>query len=206
MCNPPTPWGHPGVWEPCLPSCCPPLWPVLDYPRPRGGSLATPGHLSWKPVFASNFFSFQANGLWGAIWWPKCSAVTPKGLQNRAPGAHFDDLFCKKPTLHRNAYLLCFRHILRVFGSPISTKFLLKMCVPSRSPKKAATFALFLILMRKCVKMGAQMGAGETPEKSSFSHWSPFGCPWVPHWGPRLPKRSKVTPKGLQNGAPGRPF
>ena len=103
----------------------------------------------------------------------------PKGLQNGALGGHFDDFFCKKPTLHPTAYLLCFRHILEVLGSPVLKKFLLKMCVGSRSPKKAVTLSLFLIFRRKCVKMGAQMGGGKSPKNCSFSHWSPFGCPWV---------------------------
>ena len=110
---------------------------------------------------------------------PKVLPSDPKGLQNGALGGHFDDFFGKKPTLHPTAYLLCFRHILEVLGSPVLKKFLLKMCVGSRSPKKAVTFSLFLIFKRKCVKMGAQMGGQIAPKSRLFSHWSPFGCPWV---------------------------
>ena len=32
MTSPPTPWGQPGVWEPPLPSCCPPPWTSLNLP------------------------------------------------------------------------------------------------------------------------------------------------------------------------------
>ena len=110
---------------------------------------------------------------------PKVLQSDPKGLQNGALGGHFGNFFCKKPTLHPTAYLLCFRHILEVLGSPVLKKFLLKMCVGSRSPKKAVTFSLFLIFKRKCVKMGAQMGGQIAPKSRLFSHWSPFGCPWV---------------------------
>ena len=87
--------------------------------------------------------------------------------------------FCKKPTLHPTAYLLCFGHILEVLGSPVLKKFLLKMCVGSRSPQKAVTFSLFPIFKQTCVKMGAQMGGQIAPKSRLFSHWSPFGCPWV---------------------------
>ena len=125
--------------------------------------------------------------------------VTPKGLLNGAPGAHFDDFLCKKPTLHATAYLLCFRHILQVLGSPVLTKFLLKMCVAFRSPKKAATFVLFLILLLKRVKMGAQMGGGKSPKnRFFFSHcgatrgypvslgiiFAPRASFWHPFWVP----------------------
>ena len=110
---------------------------------------------------------------------PKVPQSDPKGLQNGALGAPFGYFFCKKPTLHPTAYLLCFRHILEVLGSPVLRKYLLKMCVGSRSPKKAVTLSLFLIFRRKCVKMGVQMGGGKSPKNCSFSHWSPFGCPWV---------------------------
>ena len=110
---------------------------------------------------------------------PKVSQSDPKGLPNGAPGARFDYFFCKKPTLHPTAYLVCFRYILRVLGSPVLKKFIVEMCVGSRSPKKAVTLSLFLIFRRKCVKMGAQTGGGKSPKNCLFSHWSPFGCPWV---------------------------
>ena len=92
----------------------------------------------------------------------------PEGLQNGALDGHFDDLFCKKPTLHPTAYLQCFRHILGVLGSPVLKKFLLEMRVGSRSPKKAVTLSLFLIFRRTCVKMGAQMGGGKSPKNRFF--------------------------------------
>ena len=116
-------------------------------------------------VFASKFQPLKKTPL-------ECHLVAkvlqsdPKGLQNGALAGHFDDFFCKKPTLHPTAYLLCFRHILEVLGSPVLKKFLLKMCVGSRSPKKAVTFSLFLIFKRKCVKMGAQMGGGKGPKNA----------------------------------------
>ena len=99
---------------------------------------------------------------------PKVLQSDPKGLQNGALGGHLGDFFCKKPTLHPTAYLLCFRHILEVLASPVLRKFLLEMCVGSRSPKKAITLSLFLIFRRKCVKMGAQMGGGISPQNCSF--------------------------------------
>ena len=110
----------------------------------------------------------------------------PKGLQNGALGTPFDDLFCKKPTLHPTAYLLCFGHILEVLGSPVLKTFLMKMCVGSRSPKQAVTLPLFLIFKRKCVKMGAQMGGGKSPKnRFFFSLWSYSGLPGEPghHFG-----------------------
>ena len=131
---------------------------------------------------------------------PKVLQSDPKGLQNGALGGHLGDFFCKKPTLHPTAYLLCFRHILEVLGSPVLKKFLLKMCVGSRSSKKAVTLSLFLIFRRKCVKMGVQMGGGKSPKTALFligpllgvpgfiviafctpsaSFWHPFGCLWV---------------------------
>ena len=110
---------------------------------------------------------------------PKCPKVTPKASQLEPRAAIFVTVFCKKATLHPTAYLLCFRHILEVLGSPVLKKFLLKMCVGSRSSKKVVTLSAFLIFRRKCVKMGAQMGGGKSPKNCSFSHWSPFGCPWV---------------------------
>ena len=94
---------------------------------------------------------------------PKVLQSDPKGLQNGALDDHFDYFFYKKPTLHPTAYLLCFRHILEVLGSPVLRKFLLEMCVGSRSPKKAVTLSLFLIFRGTCVKMGAQMGGGISP-------------------------------------------
>ena len=109
----------------------------------------------------------------------KVLQIDPKGLQNGALGGHLGDFLCKKPTMHPTAYLLCFRHILEVLGSPVLRKYLLEMCVGSRPPKKTVTLSLFLIFWRKCVKMGAQMGGGISPKNCSFSHWSPFGCPWV---------------------------
>ena len=41
------------------------------------------------------------------------------------------------------------------------------MCVGSRSPQKVINLQLFLIIRRKCVKMGAQM-EGENSNKSGF--------------------------------------
>ena len=110
---------------------------------------------------------------------PKGLQSDPKGFQNGALGGHLGDFFCKKPTLHPTAYLLCFRHILGVLGSPVLQKFLLEMCVGSRPPKKAVTLSLFLIFKRKCVKMGAQMEGEISRKNRPFSHWSTFGCPWV---------------------------
>ena len=53
------------------------------------------------------------------------------------------------------------------------------MYLGSRSPQKAVTFSLFLVFRRKCVKMASQMGGQIAPKNRLFSHWSPFGCPWV---------------------------
>ena len=58
-------------------------------------------------------------------------------------------------------------------------QFLVEMCLGSRSPQKAGTFSLFLVFRRKCVKMASQMGGQIAPKNRLFSHWSPFGCPWV---------------------------
>ena len=88
--------------------------------------------------------------------------------------------FCKKPTLHPTAYLLCFRHILETLGSPVWAKFQLKMCVGSRSPQKAVTLSLFLIFRRKCVKMGAQMGGGKSPKNALFLLFYSLVPLWVP--------------------------
>ena len=111
--------------------------------------------------------------------------VSPKASKMVLRAPILKTFFCKKTTLHPTAYLLCFRHILRVLGSPVLKKFLLEMCVGSRSPKKAVTLSLFLIFRRKCIKMGAQMG-GKVQKIvffCSFTHWSPFGCPWLHfHW------------------------
>ena len=142
--------------------------------RPR----ADVGHSDFVPGAPSNFQLPKKMAL-GCHLVPKVLQSDPKGLQNGALDGHFDDLICKKPTLHPTAYLLCFRHILGVLGSPVWQKFLLEMCVGSRSPKKAVTLSLFLIFRRKCVKMGAQMGGEISPKNCPFSHWSTFGCPWV---------------------------
>ena len=99
---------------------------------------------------------------------PKVPKSDPKGLQNGALGAPFDDFFCKKPTLHPTAYLLCVGHILEVPGSPVLRTFLMKMCVGSRSPQKAFSLPLFLIFKRTCVKMGAKMGGGKSPKNRFF--------------------------------------
>ena len=49
-------------------------------------------------------------------------------------------------------------------------------------PKKAVPLLLFLIFRRKCSKMGVQT-EGERSHIFDvfrlFSHWAPFGCPWV---------------------------
>ena len=124
-------------------------------------------------------FNSPKKWRWGAIWCPKCSKVTPKASKMEPWTVILMTFFCKKPTLHPTAYLLCFRHILGVLGSPVWKKILLEMCVGSRSPKKAVTLSLFLIFRRKCVKMGAQMGGEIRPKNRPFSHWSTFGCPWV---------------------------
>ena len=99
---------------------------------------------------------------------PKVLQSDPKGLQNGALGGHLGDFFCKKPTLHPTAYLLCFRHILEVLASPVLRKFLLEMCVGSRSPKKAITLSLFLIFRRKCVKMVPKWEGAEVPKTALF--------------------------------------
>ena len=69
-------------------------------------------------------------------------------------------------------------------------QFLVEMCLGSRSPQKAITFSLFLVFKRKCVKMASQMGGQIAPKNRIFSHWSPFGCPWVhflDFWAPLVP-------------------
>ena len=53
------------------------------------------------------------------------------------------------------------------------------MFVSSRSPKKIITFWFFLIFERKCVKMEGVLEVIFSMFFRSFSHWSPFGCPWV---------------------------
>ena len=111
---------------------------------------------------------------------PKVLQSDPKGLQNGALDGHFDNFFCKKPTLHLTAYLLCFRHILETLGSPVLPKFQLKMCVGSRSPQKAVTLSLFLIFRRTCVKMGAQMGGGKGPKTALFLVFYSLVPLWVP--------------------------
>ena len=58
-------------------------------------------------------------------------------------------------------------------------QFLVEMCLGSRSPQKAVTCSLFLVFRRKCVKMASQLGGQIAPKNRLFSHWSPFGCPWV---------------------------
>ena len=111
----------------------------------------------------------------------------PKGLQNGALGGHCADFFCKKPTLHPTAYLLCFRYILEVLGLPVLKKFLVEMCVGSRSPKKAVTLSLFLIFRRTCDKMGAHMGVGEGPKNRLFLICPPLGVPgfiFIDFWAP----------------------
>ena len=98
---------------------------------------------------------------------PKVLQSDPKGLQNGALGGHFGDFFGKKPTLHPTAYLLCFRHILEVLGSPVLRKFLLEMCVGSRSPKKAVILSLFLIFSENVSKWVPKW-EGETVKKIVF--------------------------------------
>jgi len=111
---------------------------------------------------------------------PKVSQSVPKGLQKGAPGARFDYFFCKKPTLHSTAYLLCFRCILGVLGSPVLKKFLVVMCVGSRSPNTAVNLSLFLIFMRKCVKMGDQTAGEISPKNRLFLIFFPLVPLWVP--------------------------
>ena len=84
---------------------------------------------------------------------PKVLQSDPKGIQNGALDGHFDDRFCKKPTLHLTAYLLCFNHILRVLGSSVLKKVLLKMFGGSTSPKKPSILDFLFIFERKCVQM-----------------------------------------------------
>ena len=136
------------------------------------------GVLAARP-FSHQNFHLPKKRHWSNIWCLKCSKVTPKASKMEPWPVILTTFFCKKPTLHPTAYLLCFRHILGVLGSPVWQKFLLEMCVSSRSPKKAVTLSLFLIFRRKCVKMGAQMGGEISPKNCPFSHWSTFGCPWV---------------------------
>ena len=108
---------------------------------------------------------------------PKVLQSDPKGLQNGALGGQLGDFFCKKPTLHPTAYLLCFRHILEVLASPVLRKFLLEMCVGSRSPKKAITLSLFLIFRRKCVKMVPKWEGAEVTKTALFLLGPPLGAP-----------------------------
>ena len=152
--------------------------PRADLGQTSGRRRADLGHSDFVPGAPSKFELPKKMAL-GCHLVPKVLQSDPKGLQNGALDDHFDYFFYKKPTLHPTAYLLCFRHILGVLGSPVWQKFLLEMCVSSRSPKKAVTLSLFLIFRRKCVKMGAQMGGEISPKNCPFSHWSTFGCPWV---------------------------
>ena len=122
------------------------LWPPglqLSYlfigsPSPPVPELmATPS----GSVFASKFLSLK-KCLWSAIWCPKCSKVTPKASKLEPWAVIFITFFCKKPTLHPTAYLLCFKHILGVVGPPVLKKNLLQTCVGSRSQKKTVTCSL----------------------------------------------------------------
>ena len=147
---------------------------------------------------------------------PKVLQSDPKGLQNGALGGHFDYFFCKKPTLHPTAYLLCFRHILEVLGPPVLKKFLVEMCVGSRSPTKAVTLSLFLIFRRKCVKMGAHIGVGEGPKNRLFLICPPLGVPgfifldfwppWASFWaffeGRPAPATDRCRCRALDTGNP----
>ena len=144
--------------------------------------------------FLQEIFNLSKNGLWDAIWCPKCSKVRPKGLPNGAPGAHFASFFCKKPSLHPTAYLLCFRHISGVLGCPFGKKPQQKMCVDYRSPKKASGVCLFLIFMRRCTKMGAQMGGAKVPKTALFLIGPPLGAPGEHEATKMEPKGSKMTP------------
>ena len=94
-----------------------------------------------EPVFSSKFQPLKKWPL-GCHLVPKVPQSDPKGLQNGALRSPFDYFFCKKPTLHPTAYLLCFRHILEVLGPPVFTKLLVETCVGSRSPKKSRHFII----------------------------------------------------------------
>ena len=115
----------------------------------RGGTSgrrrADDRHSDFVPGAPSNFQLPKKMAL-GCHLVPKVLQSDPKGLQNGALDGHFDDLICKKPTLHPTAYLLCFRHILGVLGSPVWQKFLLEMCVGFRSPKKLSLCHFFSYL------------------------------------------------------------
>ena len=58
--------------------------------------------------------------------------------------------------------------------------FLLEMCVGSRSPKKAVTLPLFLIIRRTCVKMGAQIEGEHSHIFDVFSIFFSLVPLWVP--------------------------
>ena len=107
---------------------------------------------------------------------PKVLQSVPRGLQNGALAGHFDDFFCKKPTLHPTAYLLCFRHILEVLGPPVLKKFLLEMCVGSRSPKKPSLLHFFSSLGENVSKWPPKWG-WEKVQKLIFFSLVPL---WVP--------------------------
>ena len=118
---------------------------------------------------------------------PKVLQSDPKGLQNGALGGHLGDFFCKKPTLHPTAYLLCFRHILEVLGSPVLRKFLLEMCVGSRSPKKAVILSLFLIFSENVSKWVPKWEGAEVPKTALFLIGPPLGAPgfiFLDFWAP----------------------
>ena len=129
-----------------------------------------------KPLFCIKISTSPKMPL-GCHLVPKVLQSDPKGLQNGALGGHLGHFFCKKPTLHPTAYLLCFRHILEVLGSPVLRKFLLEMCVGSRSPKKAVTLSLFLIFSENVSKWVPKWEGAEVPKTALFLIGPPLGAP-----------------------------
>ena len=92
------------------------------------------------------------------------------------PGRSFWWPFYKKPTLHPTAYLLCFlTHFKGVLDSPVLKKFLLKMCVGSRSPQKACHF--FSSLGEHVSKWVSQWEGGKAKKLLFFLIGPPLGAP-----------------------------
>ena len=116
-----------------------------------------PAHKFFPLPFLHQNFNLSKNGLWNAIWCPKCSKVTPKASKME-PWAVIliTFFFCKKRFYIR-------LHIL---------------CVGLQ--KQAVTLSLFLIFRRKCLKKGGQMAGGKGPKNALFLLFYSLVSLWVP--------------------------
>ena len=80
--------------------------------------------------------------------------------------------------MHPIHYLLCFNYIIGVSGRPFFNNVLQKASVGHRSQKQTSGCRLFVIFMRKCTDMGAQMEGTKPPQNLSFSRLATFWVPW----------------------------